>query len=309
MKKYFLNVILLLAFFISSCQKEVPVEIPNAKSKIVLNCIMNEDSLFTVLVSRTKKLYVDDNVDMALTNASVSVYENGVLIENLSHDSIGIYSSKTFKPKVGNKYKVLVKADGYVDAVAEEVLIQQAKITDLNVKDSSYVKNGAVYSKLSFFIDDPANTSNYYELQMQGIGMMYIEGIDSTGQPIPMDSTRIEYPISMLVVDESLKENYTSNSITGNDDYMPQVLQFSDKFINGSKYKIEVYFSSDNFFRTDSIIINIKSVSKSFYEYKRTVLEQNNTGPFSEPVRVYSNVTGGVGILGSYNITKKYFTR
>jgi transposase len=104
MKQHFIGYLLLLAFFVSSCQKEVQVEIPNSKNKIVLNCIMNEDSLFTVLVSRTKKLYVDDNVDMALTNATVSVYENGVLIENLSHDSIGIYSSKTFKPKVGNKY-------------------------------------------------------------------------------------------------------------------------------------------------------------------------------------------------------------
>jgi hypothetical protein len=308
MKTHFLSFFVVIIFLISSCEKEVQVDIPNAKNKIVLNCIMNEDSLFTVLVSRTKKLYVDDNADVAITNATVSIYENNVFVENLVHVSSDIYTSKTFKPKVGNTYKVIVKADGYADAVAEELLIKQAAIDDIVVSDSAYVKNGNIYSKLSFSINDPVGTNNYYELQMLGIGTSYITGIDTTGQTLPSDSIRYEFPVNMLVTAEALKENYTSNNLVGNDDYTVDVLQFSDKFFDGTKYKVEVYFTGDHLSQ-DSLIINVKSVSKSFYEYKKTVLDQNNTGPFSEPVRVYSNVTGGVGILGSYSVVKKYLKR
>ena len=300
------QIILLLAFIgllSVSCEKEVPVDLPDSKNKLVMNCIMNEDSVFMVLVSRTKKLYVDDNANTNITNATVSIYENGVFVENLLHDTAGVYISKTFKPKVGNTYKVAISCEGYADAYAEEQLIKQAVVSDFNWKDSSMVRNDGIYSKLSFFIDDPSASSNYYEVEVISSGYYYIVGFDSSGQTY-IDSILYVYPLNMLILDDVLKENNQEVDITSGD-FQTSNLQFSDKSFNGSKYKIDLYLNSNNHGMNDTLLISVKSVSKSYYEYKRTALQQNNTGPFSEPVRVYSNVTGGVGILGSYSTTKK----
>jgi hypothetical protein len=300
---------ILAIVFLAACEKEVEVNLPKSDSKIVLNCIMSEDSLFSVSVTRTKKLYTDDNASIIIENAVVALYENNVFKENLPYVAEGVYTSKTFRPTNGNKYKVVVKANGFKDAYAEEELIKQATISDVNFKDSVYSNQNDTYGVVSFMIDDPKTVSNYYELEVDLIS--YIPDFGSgpgSGNP-PTDSIRMVYPTFMLIKDEALKENYTPSGIDGETDYGTDVLQFSDKFIDGKNYKVEAFISSSSLDYSDSMMVKIKSVSKSYYEYKRTVLQQGNVGPFSEPVKVFTNVVGGTGILGSYSQVKKYIIK
>ena len=257
---------------------------------------------------------MDDNANINIENATVSIYENGVFIEDLKHIQDDKYQSPNFKPTNGKEYKVVVKASGYTDAEATETLIKQAVISNIVYQENVLIKQTDTLSKISFDIDDPIGVKNYYELEV-----LLVTKAPDYGNPNGNfdDSIRMTLQYLMLVQDEALKENFTAN-IDGNTDYSTSNLQFSDKYIDGNTTTISVFLfpinltvnGNSNVTKNDSIIVNVKSVSKSYYEYKRTVLEQTYAdGPFSEPVRVYTNVKGGVGILGSYSQSKKYFIK
>lgn len=61
---------------------------------------------------------------------------------------------------------------------------------------------------------------------------------------------------------------------------------------------------------TANIYIEIKSVSKDFYLYQKTLKEYYNSinNPFSEPAEVYSNIKLGYGIFAGYNSVIDTFT-
>ena len=48
------------------------------------------------------------------------------------------------------------------------------------------------------------------------------------------------------------------------------------------------------------VTINLQKISHSYYHYLQTRAGINTRNFFAEPVQVYSNVDGGIGIMGSY---------
>ncbi len=100
-------------------------------------------------------------------------------------------------------------------------------------------------------------------------------------------------------------------------------LEFSDELFNGKQYGLRVSFNSHSaeYFdekETDygpgypngvevkqpikqELVFFLQSISKSYYLYLRTRSASMNMIDFlSEPVQIYSNVNGGIGIFGSY---------
>lgn len=64
----------------------------------------------------------------------------------------------------------------------------------------------------------------------------------------------------------------------------------------------------NNYYNKDSIEINLFSVDKSLYDYKRSILKQQDNedlGIFKEPVFIISNINNGLGIFGAYTKISK----
>jgi hypothetical protein len=130
-------------------------------------------------------------------------------------------------------------------------------------------------------------------------------------------------------------ENYISFSLEGFDNQGNNLFDFiagqteeqndqqvlNDELFNGKeinfKIKQSYYFLKimpgfEEYFNksrsTESIQINIQSISKDLYLFLKTKEASNNNigNIFSEPVLIYNNVENGIGILGSYtNQVKK----
>lgn len=47
--------------------------------------------------------------------------------------------------------------------------------------------------------------------------------------------------------------------------------------------------------------IFLLSTDKNYYQYHKSLQEMNDDNPFAEPVLVYSNVKGGLGVFSAYN--------
>jgi len=52
----------------------------------------------------------------------------------------------------------------------------------------------------------------------------------------------------------------------------------------------------------------LQSISKSYYLYLQTRASIKSNTFFAEPVQVYNNVDGGIGILGSYTSNVRKLT-
>lgn len=107
------------------------------------------------------------------------------------------------------------------------------------------------------------------------------------------------------------KNYYLAEIILKTNDFnkIIKVEPFTDFNRDGKKILVRSEKVWDNgYYSKDSISINLFSVDKHFYDYKRTVLQQEESedlGVFAEPVFIISNIKNGLGIFGAYTKTSK----
>ena len=78
----------------------------------------------------------------------------------------------------------------------------------------------------------------------------------------------------------------------------PTDFRISDISFNGMPFS---YYSEPDFARNDTVTIRVYSLNKEHYEYLESMgnARRSNFNPFSQPGRIKSNVTGGLGIFTS----------
>lgn len=85
---------------------------------------------------------------------------------------------------------------------------------------------------------------------------------------------------------------------------------FSDELIDGKDYTLNVYIQKEkiNFWGSNPrsyLKVEMHALSENLYRYLHSLELAGGEDHFSEPVKIYSNIKGGYGILGIYNITDK----
>lgn len=78
----------------------------------------------------------------------------------------------------------------------------------------------------------------------------------------------------------------------------------SDKSFNGKPFS---FFSEADFARNDTVTVRVYSLHKDHYNYLQSIgdARRSNYNPFSQPSRVKSNVTGGLGIFTSIKYSER----
>jgi hypothetical protein len=76
---------------------------------------------------------------------------------------------------------------------------------------------------------------------------------------------------------------------------------FSDAFFDGQTRSFKIHFPSYYLFLSSEIQLVLVRYSKELFQHERSLRLQSQVGdnPFSEPVRIISNIQNGVGIFGS----------
>lgn len=280
----------------TACQPE-QISLPDTGRKIVLNGLINSDSLIRVSVS--KSIYISDRegiVGKDLDNAKVYIYQDGLIIDSLQHDfkvnnwgifyPFGNYCSKKVKPLPGKEYRIVAKVPGLPDVSATTILPNPVKIEKVDTAeiwlDPSY--EDALKCNIKFA--DPLDEMNYYLFEV-----FYKNGDQTT----PINTVR--FTCKDPVVEEYLSDGTIERgNLAG--------VVFSDKVINGKTYSLNLTISRNpKFFGGVKlrrvIYFHLYSISKNYYKYIRTLnLHNAKFGkPLSEPVQVFSNITGGYGIF------------
>ncbi len=312
-------VIVLLLFTINSCESVVEFNAKESQQKLVVNSFLNANDTVSVQVSLSR-FFLSSKKEYTLVNdAQVDLYVNEKFVATLKNWGQGIYSS-TYQPKYGEQVKLVVttpkNGTAYaVSRIPDALKMESAKHDSLFIESIesqgqdyySYGENLKVNS--SFVLVDDPTQDNFYRIRTSELKIFKKDTTTTVKDPY---SNFSYYSSSMTIltpVDEGNKD------ILGSEMYGRTY--FKDDFFKGKSYTIKfenvIYTGVDSLAqKVDSIRIEttVESLSRDYYNFLLTKDRYySESGPFSEPVQIKSNVVGGIGILGtnsSYKFSRTF---
>jgi hypothetical protein len=281
----------LIALLASSCEKEVEVKMPPYEPVLVVNTFFESDSTPSVEVLYSKSVNDTARIKKLMT-AQVDLYENDAYKGRMVIDTNKNYVLPGFTAVSGKNYKLVINQQGFKEITAlsylpNPVILNSAGyITGLAPGPNS----GSTRARLTITFEDPSE-ENFYFIRMSAsrIDTMKIDSVNYVLYPS-------RYDIYFEEPENSGDDQFFYNG----------GLLFTDQYINGKNVSMNLDFSEESIAGAQSIDLYFSTVNKEYFKYFKTLGLQEGTGsnPFVEPVRVYSNVTNGLGIFGGTSTLK-----
>jgi hypothetical protein len=284
MKKYILNILLLLFFGVTlfpSCEKEVTFDF-DKPAKLSLNCILNPDSTITVRLTLSRNIE-NDSTFQPIDDATIVLYENGTELGTLTPAGEGNYYLDYY-PESQNEYKIIVIHPDFENLTAVTMVPQKPDVTFTPDTLKRIEQTEWYWLDINFVIHDLPGKNNYWLYEKRTV-----HGVTNTGggfqnikAPFIDDFNRSTEPESKF----GFAYNY--------------YVRISDTGYDGEKMAFKLETVSDG-------LINFLSADEHYDKYiKSSVKARMNSEdelPFKEPVQIYSNIENGYGIFGACAIT------
>lgn len=328
-KIYFLIGLATLLF--ASCETEIKFNGDETASMMVVNSLFSPDSTIKVHISKSKFFLKDDSSFDNIINADVLLYVNDTLYEQLSHTGNGFYTGN-YQPKPGDKVKLtagnsefatvngitdipnlvpVISIDTSTLASETQPIVNYSSYNGGPMQADTIGFNEMLEMKMNLNFSDPANQKNFYRVVIK-LRQYYDDG--------KVSERKFYYNSDDMVFGST-----SESSIIDEGSSQSQYKEFSDETLNGKNYtfKLGTSFNKTTYkdeYKPDpdnggvttisviknELVVELQSLSKSYYYYLKTrAAGATVIDFFSEPVQIYSNIEGGIGILGSYTISSK----
>ncbi len=291
---------IIIILFSSSCNKELEIDLPEPEAKLVVNSLLNPDSLFKIHVSKTTSVF--DSIPLYVSDAEVKLFENNLFIEDLTYSDNGFFISEILKPLESKIYSVEIATEEFGLTSAKDTIPE--KIFNLNCSTSDFIGTdiySGKYAELTINFSDNISKNNFYELFIfQEYSREYIDEPDTVSYLTPWFSNEIAiteentdaqnktYGEPILFTDKYFNEE----NITLHINYYPGAGS-----INGEPYFPEYY----------KLLVVIHSVSKQYFDFKQKLrLYEDSQGEFwnvGEAVYIKGNIQNGLGVFAAYTTT------
>ncbi len=299
------NIIIIIAIVTTfvSCEKTVIVDVPVQPSKLVVNGIVQANNVFAIKVSKSVAVLASTTFNsFKVDNALVTLYENGILKDtflynNLTNNYVPINGTVSL---VNKTYKLVASLNGFATVDAETTTPSNITIQNISrIKNARTDANGNTQDEVKLKFVDNATELNYYIFKIK--------------KPNYNNGAQVQYDNIYCIISNDVDIDRTSNADpTDVNSCIDREFLMSDKNFNGSTKIITLFIDSYNLDeytnpfnqRKYKSIVEINSISKNYYNYRRSVqtYRDNEDNPFSEPVLVYSNVNNGYGIFTTYTL-------
>jgi len=288
-----LLVLSLLTKITSGCTRDIDYELAYPGDRLVINGVISPQSIVSVNISRSNAPSGEAPPELSVTNATVMLYENALLIEKLTYRQKGQYESASgFKPQPGKQYSLQVTAPGLPPAETTPAIVPDEFMLESYTHRAglkSYYNPTQPAAEVDITFRDAAGTVDYYRIEVVGL---------YNNEPL--------YPNSWLVGDtRDVKHPCTNITKSG--------VIYRDNCFSGTSYRSIIGLETrrliteqgnPDFIEVDSqkLRIRLQRISADYYRY----LESADFDPgielaFFEPTFLYSNIKGGLGIWGAAN--------
>lgn len=280
--KYFFVGAIGLAMLLSACEKREEISLPYEGDKIVVNTLIQPDSVVYIRVTRSVPSSVYDDAGYKdIPGAAVTLTSGDGAVWPLQTQVIkGLsYYVSDRKAVLGQQYKVAVTAPDLQAVTGTDTLPSAPLAYNAGAQRSS--------SRVQFTLKDHPAPADYYRVRI------YMTDA-ATGRGAFL-LFRLDPAFNNNLADFFTKGNYNS-------------LIMNDERFNGKQVTF-VLQTAEPIMNAGEITVEVSALTYSTYQYFNTLLAQRESGNVvtGSPVRVFSNVTNGYGIVGGINTRKMVF--
>ncbi|MCG9880064.1 MAG: DUF4249 domain-containing protein [Bacteroidia bacterium] len=261
MKKVFYFIVS-LAFL--SCEKEADVKVPATNPKLVLfSFLSNENAQQTAFVSWSAPV-IGSNQELKIEpNANVYlVDESGVKVSFAFNQIMSFYVSpmNAISIEPGKTYTVVAVLGKDSVWGTTKIPLQAVKIDEYGMSKVPSPFEGEEKRRFTCKWTDIVNQENYYRITLD---------------------PKLDFPT------DGLDEMYNGF--------------YSDRQKDGETFATSFEINTYNPPGSQSkYTLNLLTCDYPYYEYHRRRVNYFGDDPFSEPSPMYTNVKGGLGVVGSY---------
>ena len=298
--KKFLYIVVALALFVS-CEKSLEFRLEEKGGNLVMFAFLTPDSSFNVHLSKSVSHMSVDDFER-IYDGNITVYRNGKIVDDfifpfdktwVCRDDVVISEGDTFR---------IEAYDSGGQNISAETLVPYAvpvSISDTATIEREQNGNGKTQMlQCKLKIPDRKGVSNYYQL------LAFEEICVATTGDSVCQRTEIDYSKT----DPVFYVRDQEGSLIGGLDFGGC---FSDHLFDGENYELTVYLpvqyanapQSSGIYR--KILFLLLSHTREYYDYyrSRSVAEYGYELPLLDPIRIYNNVEGGLGVVSAYSIS------
>lgn len=280
--KYFFVGAVGLAMFLVACSKRVEIRLPYEGDKIVVNTLIQPDSVVYIRVTRSVPSNVfDDSGYEDIPGAAVTLTADGAPVSPLQLQEIKglFYYVSAQKAIRGKHYEVQVTAPGLQSVTATDTLPASPLIKNAGAQKNS--------NRVQFTLTDCPGTGDYYRIRI------YVS--DTSGAQGSFRLFRLDPAFNNNLVDFFAKSSFNS-------------LVMSDERFDGKEVNF-VLQTTDVITGNSRVTVEVSTLTYNTWEYFSTMSAQKDNGGnlIGSPVRVFTNVANGYGIVGGINTGKLVF--
>lgn len=291
----FCTLVFVCVFF--SCDKPHELKTEPHQSRLVVHAYIGTGEHFEVAVGKSMPsvgVVLPDSL-IAIKNALVVLFENGIRRDTLQYDNVKfVYKSSKVKAISGNEYKVTVEAVGFPGVEATAKAPFPVPLTSAKIHKNARIDDvGQMLDDVTFKFTDPGSAQNYYRVELNrnrvyGPGNFCVYTYDPIVEQFQEDLSPFE-----------------SGSCIDNNTVL-----FTDATFNGSAKEITIsgYTGELDELIDRNVIyrpyVKTYNISPEYYQYIKDGisldLAQNN--PFAQPFPIKGNVKNGYGMFTIFGV-------
>ncbi len=329
---------ILIAILFYSCEKTIEFEGELTNTQIVVNGILRPGEQISAGIYESKSFLEDADFFESITNAKADLYVDGTFVETLLYEekvdtlteyleygvtNKTIYNSGNYfgetTIEAGKTYRLEVSCDGLNTVNCETTVPIPVQITNVDTSSTEFEAATYQYTLLTFTFTftDEGSTNNFYRMRTDNI----------IGNPLGYHESDTTIYTDTIIISFTENAGFSTSDPIFNDNNneaneivmgapVNQYAIFTDGNIDGAEYNLKIsysYLTSNEYqtpgsFNTKKFFLS--SLSEEYYNYLNSANYHfwYDEDYFSEPVPVYSNVEGGMGIWASESFSQYNFT-
>ena len=296
--------VLIASLFFTSCVEPIEFDPGDVSPYPVLVSRPCGDSTVSVYISKSRFFLANRSNVHALDDATVTLIVNGV-------PSAGVYDEGACNgyggylfpllPRPGDSLRIEALVPGFSDKVSAVTAIPQQpsfEIVDCVIDTNVQENWGNIKAKIRFKVNC-SGPNEYYAVR--------ILKAFSASDTLNLDD------LNFIVNDPIVNNSNFEDVLDGyNGSFWDREMFFSSELFTGGSHEFTAVleywqgywesFSSNPF----TLYLEVRALSPELYRYIRTTGGPNSELDelFGEPVQVFCNIDGGIGIFGGYTIKR-----
>ncbi len=275
----------LLVVLVSSCEKDFNIDQQSVSNKMALNSLFNDGAPMVVFLTKPYPIGSAQSNITAIPDARVELYEDNVFKELMHYvpsdtlNTFGGYVSN-LQPQAGKSYTVKATEGHYLQATATDQVPVPAHLISSSLQQYTDTGAGAQGTMTMVFKDDPT-VQNYYRINVWMSGWHW--SLNPQGDTIKDFRSYGIYTHPISALTDTTRDGY--------------FFLFGDQGFNGQEKSLQILFNTIDpaYFSNLNLYVELHTVSKSHYEYFRTLNLYRYSSYSSEPVFIYTDVNNGFG--------------